>query len=167
MADIYKPVKVPRAIDKMLYTDETVIAKIHQSRLKKLFTPDSIFVTNQRIILYMPRTMGLRKTIEDYRYEDMANFKADRGILFSTIVITQRFMSNDLVLTALPKGKADKIARLIHEGIRFYSNSPNPQTGYARPSAGQAADDPLKVLQLRYARGEISQEQYEYMRRML
>jgi hypothetical protein len=167
MADIYKPVKVPRAIDKMLYTDETVIAKIRQSRLKKLFTPDSIFVTNQRIILYMPRTMGLRKTIEDYRYEDMANFKADRGILFSTIVITQRFMSNDLVLTALPKGKADKIARLIHEGIRFYSNSPDPQTGYARPSAGQAADDPLKVLQLRYARGEITQQQYEEMRRTL
>ena len=167
MADIYKQVKVPGAIAKMLYTDETVIAKIRQSRLKKLFTPDSIFVTNQRIILYMPRTMGLRKTIEDYRYEDMANFKVDRGILFSTIVITQRFMSNDLVLNALPKGKADKIARIIHEGIRFYSNNPNPQTGYARPSFGQAADDPLKVLQLRYARGEISQEQYEEMKKVL
>lgn len=167
MAEMYTPVSVPKAIAKMLYADETVIAKIRQSRWKKLFTPDSIFVTNQRIILYMPRSLGLRKTIEDYRYEDMANFKADRGILFSTIVITQRFMSNDLVLNALPKGKADKIARLIHEGIRFYSNSPDPRTGYTRPSAGQAADDPLKVLQLRYARGEISQQQYEEMRRTL
>ncbi len=76
-------------------------------------------------------------------------------------------MSNDLVLNALPKGKADKIARLIHEGIRFYSNSPNPQTGYARPPVGQAAADPLQVLQLRYARGEISQQQYEEMKRTL
>ncbi|NLL90735.1 MAG: hypothetical protein GX226_06540 [Dehalococcoidales bacterium] len=166
MVKMYKPVKVPKAIAKMLYADETVVAKIRQSRLKRLFTPDSIFVTNHRVILYAPQAMGLRKTIEDYRYEDMANFKAERGILFSTIIITQRFMGNDLVLTALPKGKADNIARIIHEGIRFYSNNPNPQTGYT-PQAGQATDDPLKVLQLRYARGEINQQQYEEMRKTL
>ena len=61
---MYTPVSVPKAIAKMLYADETVIAKIRQSRLKKLFTPDSIFVTNQRIILYMPRSLGLRKTTD-------------------------------------------------------------------------------------------------------
>lgn len=160
-------VNVPKAIARMLFADEMVIAKIRQSRLKKLFTPDSIFVTNQRVILYMPRTMGLRKTIEDYRYEDMANFKADRGILFSTIVITQRFMSNNLVLDALPKGKADEIARIIHEGIKLYSNNPDPHVASARPSFEQPADDPLDVLKMRYARGEISQQQYEEMKQIL
>ncbi len=160
-------VKVPKAIAKMLFADEVVIAKIRQSRLKKLFTPDSIFVTNQRIILYMPRAMGLRKTIEDYRYEDMANFKTDRGILFSTIIITQRFMSNDLVLDSLPKGKTDKIARIIHEGIRLYSNNPDPKTTNARPSSGQPVGDPLNVLKMRYARGEITQQEYEEMRQLL
>ena len=50
--------------------------------------------------------------------------------------------------------------------VSVYSNNPNPQTGYT-PQAGQAADDPLKVLQLRYARGEINQQQYEEMRKTL
>jgi hypothetical protein len=58
MAEMYTPVNVPKAIAKMLYADETVIAKIRQSRLKKLFTPDSIFVTNQRVILYAPKAMA-------------------------------------------------------------------------------------------------------------
>ncbi|MDD4924550.1 MAG: PH domain-containing protein [Dehalococcoidales bacterium] len=167
MADIYKRVKVPKAIARMLYDDETVIAGIKQSRLRRLFTPDSIFVTNHRIILYAPKALGLRKTIEDYRYRDMANFKADRGILFTTITIKQRFMSNDLVIDSLPKGKADRVARIIHEGIRQLGNGIQP--GTVNPAAGIEADneDPLRVLKLRYARGEISQQQYEEMKRTL
>ena len=79
-------------------TSGTVITTIRQSRLKEVTAPDSIFVTNHRIIRYSPHALGLRKSIEDYRYEDMANFKAERGILFTTINIKQRFMSEDLIL---------------------------------------------------------------------
>jgi hypothetical protein len=167
MAESYKPVRVPKSIAGMLYDDEMVITGIKQSRLKRLFTPDSIFVTNHRIILYAPKALGLRKTIEDYRYRDMANFKADRGILFTTITIKQRFMSNDLVIDSLPKGKADRVARIIHEGIRQLGNGIQPEM--ATPAANNEPDskDPLKVLKLRYAKGEISQQQYEDMKKVL
>ncbi len=167
MADNFKPVKVPKAISKMLYDDEMVITGIRQSRLRRLFTPDSIFVTNHRIILYAPKALGLRKTIEDYRYRDMANFKADRGILFTKITIKQRFMSNDLIIDSLPKGKADRVARIIHEGIRQLGNGAQPGMTNVPTGIETNSDDPLKVLKLRYARGEISQEQYEEMRRIL
>jgi hypothetical protein len=167
MDETLKPVKVPGVISRMLYEDEEVLAAIRQSRLKKLFTPDSIFVTNHRIILYLPQSLGLRKTIEDYRYVDMANFKVDRGILFSTITITQRFMSNDLVLDGLPKVKADKIARVIHEGIRNLGSGAKPGSTAAYAGTESQPDNPLNVLKLRYARGEISQQQYEEMKKIL
>jgi len=55
-----------------------------------LFTPDTIVVTSQRIIRYWPSGfMGFHKDIEDYHYEDVANFK---------------IMSKSLVLDNLPKG---------------------------------------------------------------
>ena len=73
-----KTIKVPNAIKKMLLADEQVLAVIKQSRLKTAITPDSIIITNQRIIRYSPSALGLRKEIEDYRYEDIANLKIDK-----------------------------------------------------------------------------------------
>lgn len=165
MEDNFKPVKVPKAIAEMLYDDEIVLARVKQSRWKRLFAPDSIFVTSHRIILYSPKALGLRKTIEDYRYQDMANFKTDRGIFFTKLTITQRFMSNDLVIDSLPKGKTDKIARIIHEGIRQMSSGGRPDA--VKAPQGNQSDDPLTILKLRYARGEIDQQQYEEMKKVL
>ena len=162
-----KTLKVPKAIKKMLLTDEQVMAVIKQSRLKAAITPDSIIVTNQRIIRCSPSALGLRKEIEDYRYEDIANLKIDKGILFATITAKRRFMSEDLVLDKLLKGQADYISRVIQENVRRMSGaatSPittNQQTPLASP------EDPLQVLKLRFARGEITKEQFEEMKRAL
>jgi len=162
-----KALKVPKAIKKMLLTDEQVMAVIKQSRLKAAITPDSIIVTNQRIIRCSPSALGLRKEIEDYRYEDIANLKIDKGILFATITAKRRFMSEDLVLDKLLKGQADYISRVIQENVRRMSGaatSPittNQQTPLASP------EDPLQVLKLRFARGEITKEQFEEMKRAL
>ena len=162
-----KALKVPKAIKKMLLTDEQVMAVIKQSRLKAAITPDSIIVTNQRIIRCSPSALGLRKEIEDYRYEDIANLKIDKGILFATITAKRRFMSEDLVLDKLLKGQADYISRVIQENVRRMSGaatSPittNQQTPLASP------EDPLQVLKLRFARGEITKEQFEEMKKAL
>src|SRR4030042_5326366 len=112
-----KTTKVQNANKKMLLADEKVMAVIKQSRLKAAITPDSIIITNQRIIRCSPSALGLHKEIEDYRYEDMANLKIDKGILFATITIKRRFMSEDLILDNLPTGRADYISRVIQENL--------------------------------------------------
>jgi hypothetical protein len=162
-----KKVKVPSAIKKMLLTDEQVIAVVRQSRLKAAVTPDSIIVTNQRIIRCSPSALGLRKEIEDYRYEDIANVKLDKGILFATITAKRRFMSEDLVLDKLSKGQADYISRVIQENLRRISSAPtSPVTG-DQQTPPTSPEDPLQVLKLRFARGEITKEQFEEMKRAL
>jgi hypothetical protein len=162
-----KRLKVPGAIKRMLLADEQVMAVIKQSRLKAAITPDSIIITNQRIIRYSPSTLGLHKEIEDYRYEDIANLKIDKGILFATITAKRRFMSEDLILDKLLTGRADYISRLIQENLRRINSAPaslvttNQQTRLTSP------EDPLQVLKLRFARGEITKEQFEEMKRVL
>jgi hypothetical protein len=162
-----KKVKVPSAIKKMLLTDEQVIAVVRQSRLKAAVTPDSIIVTNQRIIRCSPSALGLRKEIEDYRYEDIANVKLDKGILFATITAKRRFMSEDLVLDKLSKGQADYISRVIQENLRRISSAPTSPVTADQQTPPTSPEDPLQVLKLRFARGEITKEQFEEMKRAL
>jgi len=167
MSEEGKEFKVPKAIRKMLLADEQALAMIKQSRLKAAVTPDYIIITNQRIIRYSPSTLGLHKEIEDYRYEDIANLKIEKGILFATITLRRRFMSQDLVLDNLPAGKVDYVFRLIQENLkRISSASVSPvTTGQQTPTI--SPEDPLQVLKLRFARGEITREEFEEMKRVL
>jgi hypothetical protein len=162
-----KVIKVPKAVTKMLLADEQAMAIIRQSRLKAATTPDSIIITNQRIIRYSPSTLGLHKEIEDYRYEDIANLKIEKGILFATITLRRRFLSQDLVLDNLPAGKVDYVFRLIQENLKLISiTSASPvTTGQQTPPT--SPEDPLQVLKLRFARGEITREEFEEMKRVL
>jgi len=162
-----KTIKVPNAVKKMLLADEQVMAVIKQSRLKAAVTPDSIIVTNQRIIRCSPSALGLRKEIEDYRYEDIANLKIDKGILFATITAKRRFMSEDLVLDKLLKGQADYISRVIQENLRRTSGATTSPVTTNQQVSLAPTEDPLQVLKLRFVRGEITKEQFEEMKRAL
>jgi hypothetical protein len=162
-----KTFKVPKAVKKMLLADEQAMASIRQSRLKAASTPDSIIITNQRIIRYSPSALGLHKEIEDYRYEDIANLKIEKGILFANITLKRRFMSEDLILDNLPAGQVDYVFKLIQENLRrMSSTSVSPVTTNQRTPPGPP-EDPLQVLKLRFARGEITREEFEEMKRVL
>ena len=167
MSEEGKTFKVPKAIKKMLLADEQVMAVIKQSRLKAATTPDSIIITNQRIIRYSPSTLGLHKEIEDYRYEDIANLKIDKGILFATITLKRRFMSEDLILDNLPEGQVDYVFRLIQENLRRMSSARTSVVTTNQQNPPTAPEDPLQVLKLRFARGEITKEQFEEMKKVL
>jgi len=167
MSEEGKTIKIPKAIKKMLLADEQVMAVIKQSRLKAAITPDSIIVTNQRIIRYSPSSLGLHKEIEDYRYEDMANLKIDKGIMFARIIVKRRFMSEDLILDNLPEGQVDYIFRLIQENLRRIGSATASPVTADQQTPLTSSEDPLQVLKLRFARGEITKEQFEEMKEVL
>ena len=155
-------IEVPKHIKKILLDDEEVLASIRQSRFKEMTTPDTIIITNHRIIRYSPSTLGLRKEIEDYRYQDIANFKVKKGIMLATIEITPRFMSDTIILDNLPKSRIDYISRVVQENIRL---THSPEESQRLDSA--SFEDPLNIIKLRFARGEITREQYEEMKAAL
>jgi hypothetical protein len=157
-------VKVPSDIRRMLLTNETVLVSVKQSRWKALFTPDTIAITNQRVIRYSPSGfLGFRKDIEDYRYEDIANLKVNRGLTYATVTLGHRFMSESLVLSYLPKGRVAEISRAVEENI---SRTRGTMTSIQVPSAPPLRNA-LEVLRLRFANGEITREQFEEMKSTL
>ena len=159
--------KIPNAIKKILLADEEVLAVEKQSRCKAAFTPDSIIVTNLRVIRCSPSRSGFHHEIEDYHYEDIANIKIDKGIFFGNIIIKRRFMSENLVLNNLPKGRVDNISRLIQENLRRLSSSQLSQVPTTQRIPISSPEDPLQVLRLRFAKGEITREQFEEMKKQL
>jgi len=167
MSEEDKAVKIPKAIKKMLLDDEQVLAVVKQSRLRALITPDSIIVTNHRIIRCSPSSLGLHKQIEDYRYEDIANLTIDKGIMFARIIVKRRFMSEDLVLDNLPGGRVDYIFRLIQENLRRIGGGGASPVTTDRQTPTGSPEDPLQVLKLRFARGEITREEFEEMKKVL
>lgn len=167
MSEEGKTFKVPKAIKKMLLADEQAMGIIRQSRLKAAATPDYIVITDQRIIRYSPSALGLHKEIEDHRYEDIANLKMEKGILFATITLKHRFMSQDLILDNLPAGKVDYVFRLIQENLKRISSASVSPAATGQPTPATATEDPLQVLKLRFARGEITREEFEEMKRVL
>lgn len=156
-------VRLPKYVASMLLPDEAVLLSVKQSRWKALFTPDTIVVTDQRIIRYSPSGfLGFRKDIEDYRYEDIANFKVKTGLFFATVTIGHRFMSENMVLDSLPKRSTTGISKAVEESIR------RARGGVSSPSpAPPAPEDPLDILKMRFARGEITLTEYEEMKRTL
>lgn len=156
-------IKVPRDVSKMLLSEEQVLLSVKQSRWKVLFNPDTIVVTSQRVIRYSPSGfLGIHKDIEDYRYEDMANFKASKGLFFATVTISHRFNSESLILDNLPKGAMNSISKAVEENIgRVRGSTPT------KPTQMNSSQDALATLKMRFARGEITKEQFEEMRRTL
>lgn len=163
MEQTTRHVKVPRDINKMLLGGEQVLLAIRQSRWKALFTPDTIIVTGQRVIRYSPSGfLGIHKDIEDYRYEDMANFKISKGIFFATVIISHRFSSDNLVLDDLPKGPMNSLSKVIEENIGRVRGAT-----LTKQAPLDSSQDALAILKIRFARGEITKDQFEEMRRTL
>ena len=155
--------KIPSDVSKMLLTDEQVLLAVKQSRWKVLFNPDTIVVTSQRVIRYSPSGFfGIHKDIEDYRYEDMANFKVSAGLFFATVTISHRFNSESLILNNLPKTAMNSISKAVQENIGRVRG-----TTTTKPVQADISQDALATLKMRFARGEITKEQFEEMRHTL
>jgi hypothetical protein len=162
-----KSPKTPNIIKKMLLADEEVFAVIRQSKLKAIFTPDSIIITNFRIIRCSPSKLGLHHEIEDYRYEDIANIKINKGIIFANIIIKRRFMSKDLILDNLRSNQVDYLCRIIEENLRRVSSSQYSQAPNYHQAPLSTSEDPLQTLRMRFAKGELTQKQFEEMKKQL
>jgi hypothetical protein len=145
-------IDVPDDIQELLIPGEEVFHAVRQARLEQAITPDSIFVTTHRIIIRRPTTLGLRRNITDYRYTDMANTKIEKGLINSSIYIEMRFLSEDCVLRGIPNRSAAQIFRTIEGQIA------KTRAGLPLSQSHDESDDPLNILRVRFAKGEITQE---------
>ena len=148
-------IKIAERIDE----DEQVIMVIRQTKnpLKpgsSLITPDIIFATTKKIIIRNPSAFGLRQNIEIYNYEQIVDVKLEKGMFSSRIGINVPGSIYDGIIEALPKDEAEDLLKIIYERIKQKKTSTSD-------------DDPLTILKKRFAKGEISKEEYEEMKLVL
>lgn len=168
-----KKIDVPEDVKRELIPGEQILHSVRQARIEQPITPDYIVITTERVMIRRPDWFGITASNRDYRYDDMGNVTVRRGILNSTIEVKMRFLSHDLMLKAVPKEEAPKIASTIQEGIdgRFEG------IGGGRVRARESQDEGglvgdkdmneklLSILKYRYVKGEITREEYERMKR--
>ena len=140
--------------------DEQVLMVIRQTKnpLKpggSLITPDTIFATTKKIIIRDPSALGLRQNIETYPYEKIVDVKLEKGMFSSAIDINVPGSLYDGYIEAIPKNDAEELLKVIYERIKKEKNNTSSN------------DDPLIILKKRYAKGEITKEEYEEMKSVL
>lgn len=155
-------------IKRFLEVAEVIKAVARQSKFMpggKLITPRTIFATNRRLIIRDPNALGLRADLDSIPYSQINNVKLEKGAFTSEIIIKSGQFENDEqgYIPAIPKKKAEKILGIINQHVReaqhFHDSPPN--------SSERKEDDPLTILKRRFAKGEITKEEFEESKKVL
>lgn len=118
----------PKAIEKitsklstMLMSNEEVGYIAVQKKPAVTILPDSIVVTNKRIILCKPKNLGLSMEFVDYDWDDVAGTFVKEGILGADFTFSTK---SDLTHTVdyLPKNQARKLYTYSKEQLDLLKN---------------------------------------------
>ena len=143
-----------KKIAEMLNPNEEVFVVARQSRLKpggSHFTPNIVFATDRRIIIKDPSMLGMREEVVDIPYDMITSIRLDKGVLSSNVIFRAPGLrstgrvgriekltgneydngdSEDTVITAIPKDKAQDLVEVIRNGMdrqREVYQQPHPQ----------------------------------------
>ena len=158
-------------IGKMLTEGEQIVINADQSRMMpggSIATPNSIFVTNKRIIFRNPRMWGLKVDLMDYAYSDLANVELHKGIFTTAIELTPRFNSEKVKLPAVSKEIAEELFGAIRKGMHGDFGL-DDVTGNLVVQQ-QKPDDPISKLERLSAlkdKGMISDKEFEAVKTRL
>ncbi len=81
-------------------------------------TPNSIYVTNSRVIFKNPKLFGLTANIIDANYRDISNVRLNRGMFSTEIYLKTRNRADEIKLPAVDKQIAQNVINLIQKGLR-------------------------------------------------
>jgi Bacterial PH domain len=142
-----------KKIAEMLNPNEEVFVVARQSRLKpggSHFTPNIVFATDRRIIIKDPSMLGLHEEVVDIPYDMITSVRLDKGVFSCNIIFRAPGLrstgrlgmikkltgneysdSEDTVITAIPKDKAQDLVEVIRNGMdrqrEVYQQQPQPQ----------------------------------------
>ena len=149
--------------------DEKVLLVTRQTKspLKSggsMFTPNSIIVTDKKLIIRNPSALGMRQKLEYYSYDNIVDVKLERGMLSAALEINVPGSFEDARVDAISKNEAEQILRIIQEGVKKCKSQTNsPQVVQQETSI---ADELAKIAGLK-EQGIISEEEFQTMKQKL
>ena len=113
--------KITAKLENLLMSNEEVGYIAVQKKPAVTILPDSIVVTNKRIILCKPKNLGLSMEFVDYDWDDIAASFVKEGILGADFTFNTK---SDLTHTVdyLPKNQARKLYTYAKEQLDLLNN---------------------------------------------
>ena len=113
--------KIASKLENLLMTNEEVGYIAVQKKPAVTILPDSVVVTNKRIILCKPKNLGLSMEFVDYDWDDIAASFVKEGILGADFTFTTK---SELTQTVdyLPKNQARKLYTYAKEQLDLLKN---------------------------------------------
>jgi hypothetical protein len=113
--------KITSKLNNLLMSNEEIGYIAVQKKPAVTILPDSIVVTNKRIILCKPKNLGLSMEFVDYDWDDIAGSFVKEGILGADFTFTTK---SELTHTVdyLPKNQARKLYTYAKEQLDLLKN---------------------------------------------
>lgn len=138
-------------------------------------TPNSIYVTNTRVIFKNPKLFGLKADIIDVNYRDISNVRLKRGMFSTEIYLNTRNRAEEISLPAVDKQIAQDVINLIQKGI--HGELPNQNRNeriLQRPIPQSAEAQAIETSENHYAKlgkladlkqkGALSKEEFQLLK---
>ena len=146
--------KISAKLDSMLMKNEEIGYIAVQKKPAVTILPDSIVVTNKRIILCRPKNLGLSMEFMDYDWEDINAAFVKEGILGADFTFTTK---SDITHTMeyLPKNQVRKLYTYAKERLEELK-APKPNMAVDTP-----IEEEIRVFELPIEQDEIKYEAEE------
>jgi hypothetical protein len=144
--------------------DEQVQIIARQSKRRpggSFTTPDTIFVTNKRIVIRDPSLLGVRENIVSVSYEKITSIELERGVFSSKIIIRAPGFADEM--EAIPKKAAEQIVQYVKNSIDKSKIESQKESLEVKVSI---ADELLKLADLK-EKGVLSVEEFLKMKKDL
>ncbi len=143
----------PKAIEKisakladLLMKDEEVGYIGVQKKPAINVFPDSIILTNKRIVLCKPKNLGLSMDFTDYAWDDIAGVFVKENILGSEFSFATQTDIN-VSIDYLPKAQARKIYTFAKEQLELLKNPKVPAAAEINAQAGEIAEPEIPEIE--------------------
>jgi hypothetical protein len=134
--------KITAKLDNLLMSHEEVGYIAVQKKPAVTIFPDSIVVTNKRIILCKPKNIGLSMEFIDYDWDDIEASFVKEGILGADFTFSTK---SDLTHTVdyLPKNQARKLYTFAKEQLDLLKHPKTEATVVAQPKPSEVTETPI------------------------
>jgi hypothetical protein len=139
--------KITAKLDNLLMSNEEVGYIAVQKKPAVNMFPDSIVVTNKRIILCKPKNLGLSMEFIDYDWDDIEASFVKEGILGADFTFTTK---SDLTHTVdyLPKNQARKLYTFAKEQLDLLKNPQMPPVVQEQPKVEEVIEKPIATAEV-------------------
>lgn len=124
-------------------------------------TPDTIFVTNKRIVIRDPSLLGARENIVSVSYDKITSIELERGVFSSKIIIRAPGFADEM--EAISKKAAEQIVQYVKNSMDKTKIESQKESLEGKESI---ADELLKLANLK-EKGVLSDEEFLEMKKDL